>query len=201
MAAYSTDFIIKPALIAMFLPDPYSLTHNFRSGMIEGNKHFCFSCLPINTINITSNFCTGTMKKKKETKELLTIEGLNELKKELDYRSNGKRAELRDSLEDMRSKGDLSENEGYSLTIDENNLNEVRISELEAMIANAKVITKCDVDTVCVGSKVTVINGGEKKVFEVVGEDQANPLENKISYKSPIGMALMDKKDRSENKR
>lgn len=134
------------------------------------------------------------MKKAKEVKELLTQQGLDELKKELDFRSTTKREELKNTLEDMRSKGDLSENEGYSLTIEESELNEARIVELEEIISKAKVITKCEVGTVCVGSKVTVKIDSQSKVFELVGEDQANPLENKISYKSPIGTALMDKK-------
>jgi len=127
-------------------------------------------------------------------KDLVTKEGLEELKKELDYRLNTKKSELSDVIEDAKEKGDVSENEGLYLAQDEFEANERRISELQKLIDNAHVVDSCAKDTVCIGSRVTVKLGDKKVAYTLVGEDQANPLENMISYKSPIGLALKDKK-------
>lgn len=130
---------------------------------------------------------------KNDNKYLVTTEGMKELKDELEYRSKVRREELRVLLDESRRAGDLKENEGYAMTAEEQQLNEARISELEALIEKAEIVEECSKTNICLGSKVTVKNG-EEKVLELVGEDQSNPLENKISYKSPLGVALMDKK-------
>lgn len=125
---------------------------------------------------------------------LVTADGLKELKNELDNRINKKRKELTDIIEDMKEKGDISENEGLSLAREEYSLNETRINELEKLIAKAVVTKDSTKHKVGLGDKVKVIVNNETKSYELVGEDQANPLENKISYKSPLGIALMGKK-------
>jgi len=127
--------------------------------------------------------------------QLLTKEGYEELKKELDFRTNEKRKEISVLLGQAKDMGDLSENESYTAMTEEMHNNEYRILELQAILDNCKIAEKCDKSIVCVGAKVTVmIDGENEKTIEIVGEDQADPFEDKISYLSPIGSALMKKK-------
>jgi transcription elongation factor GreA len=122
----------------------------------------------------------------------VTKEGLEQLKEELKTRSGEKRQILRDTLEAMKGAGDLSENEGYTLTKDEIQLNESRISELQVMISNA-VISKAVEGKVRIGSEVK-LEGEDKKTYKIVGEEETNPLEGKISHLSPLGEKLINKK-------
>ncbi len=130
---------------------------------------------------------------KKNKKVILTPKGLEKLKKELKMRKNEKRPKLTDTIEELREDGDLSENEGYHLALDDRDSNEVRIAELKEMIENAKVIDSCNIQGVCVGSKVKVKSNGKEQTLQIVGEAEADPTENKISHKSPIGKALLEK--------
>ncbi len=130
---------------------------------------------------------------KKNKKVILTPKGLEKLKEELEMRKNKKRPELTDTIEELREEGDLSENEGYHLALDDRDSNEVRIAELERMIDNAEVIDSCDIQGVCVGSKIKVKVNGEEKTLHLVGEAEADPTEDRISHKSPIGKALLKK--------
>jgi len=126
---------------------------------------------------------------------IITAEGLKKIKDELSFRTTEKREQLRKSLEENRDAGDLSENEGYHLTIEETQLNEAKIQELEQILASAKVSEKCEKGLVCVGSTVTVeCKEGKKQTYTLVGADEANPIDGKISYLSPIGSALMNLK-------
>ncbi|HNZ70779.1 MAG TPA: transcription elongation factor GreA [Candidatus Dojkabacteria bacterium] len=127
--------------------------------------------------------------------QLLTKEGYDELKKELEYRINEKRKEISVLLGQAKDMGDLSENESYTAMTEEMHNNEYRILELQAILDNSKIVENCNKNKVCVGAKVTVlIDGKSEKTLEIVGEDQADPFEDKISYLSPIGSALMKKK-------
>jgi transcription elongation factor GreA len=95
----------------------------------------------------------------------------------------------------MREQGDLSENDGYSLAVEENEQNEAEIARLKALLKNSKVVKNPGKSKVNIGHKVTISYNDEKeKVYTIVGEDNANPMENKVSYKSPVGEALMGKK-------
>ncbi len=128
-------------------------------------------------------------------KVLLTEEGFKKLKKELERREGKIRTELQDTLNQMRSQGDLRENDGYSIAIDDFQNNEDRILEIKERLDRAEVVEKKNKETVDIGSKVTIeCQGGKLKTFDIVGTDEANPLEAKISYKSPIGSSLMGKK-------
>lgn len=125
----------------------------------------------------------------------ITEEGLKKLQDELKERIEVKREELKSTLEEMREAGDLSENEGYHLAIEENQANETRIKELEELIKEAEVITNCKKDVVCVGSEVSVkCDDGKGYTYKIVGQEEANPMENKVSYVSPIGKSLVDRK-------
>jgi transcription elongation factor GreA len=123
---------------------------------------------------------------------IVTKEGLEQMQVELATRTGEKREMLRNSLEAMKAAGDLSENEGYTLTKDEIQLNESRISELEKMLENA-VVSKVVEGKVHIGSEV-MLEGDDKKTYKLVGEEEANPLENKISHLSPLGSKIMNKK-------
>lgn len=126
---------------------------------------------------------------------LLTAEGYKKIKEEIEYRENVLRKKLAETLNEMREQGDLSENDGYSLAVEENEQNEEEIIRLKELLKNSKIVKKVDKSKVDVGDTVTIACNEEKdRIYTIVGEDNANPLENRISYKSPIGSALLGKK-------
>lgn len=122
-----------------------------------------------------------------------TKKGLDKLIKELKYRESELRKELATQLNEMRSQGDLRENDGYSMAVEEQHINEQKIVELKEKIKNAKVIKDKDKSRVGLGDIVTLKNG-TVITYEITSGDDANPLEGKISHKSPIGKAIMGKK-------
>lgn len=131
----------------------------------------------------------------KEKKYIFTKEGFDNLMKELDYRQNELREKLRDTVAEMRQRGDLSENDGYTMAIEENQANETEIAKIEDKIKNAEVVKGTKNGKINIGESVVLENSeGKKQAYTVVGEDEANPLEGKISFKSPIGKAILGKK-------
>ncbi|MDD4625146.1 MAG: transcription elongation factor GreA [Candidatus Paceibacterota bacterium] len=125
--------------------------------------------------------------------EYLTPEGLEKLRKELDHLINVERKEVAKDLEEAISYGDLSENAAYTEAKEHQASLEQRILELEAMIKNAKVVEMDkDCSKVQVGSTVFLSSGKMDNKYMIVGANEANPFENKISYASPLGKALMD---------
>jgi len=135
------------------------------------------------------------MGKLKIFQNLLTTQGVKKIKKKIEHRENVLRKELAETLNEMRHQGDVSENDGYSLAVEENEQNEEEISRLKELLKNSKIVKKVGKTRVGIGNKVTISYGRNKnKVYTIVGEDNANPLENRISYKSPIGNALIEKK-------
>ena len=132
-----------------------------------------------------------------ENKELyLTQEGLDEIKKELDELKLVKRPEVISALKDARAQGDLSENAEYDAARTEQAIVEARIKDLEVMVENAVVITKADTDKVGLGAKVTIeyVGDDDTEEYSIVGSQEADPFENKISNESPIAKAIMNKK-------
>lgn len=124
-----------------------------------------------------------------------TSEGLKELKEELKKLVEGKRPKLIDRVAIARGHGDLSENSEYTAAREDLAFVEGRIEELEELIAKAKLIkVKKTKGEVKLGCKVTVKVNGKKQTFEVVGEWEADPSEQKISHTSPLGKALLGKK-------
>lgn len=124
----------------------------------------------------------------------LTQDGVDELQKEL----NGLVAErplIADNIKTAREFGDLSENAEYQAARQEQEKNESRIAELEAILASAELIKvpKAGLTHVVLGSTVKLKNGSTKE-FQVVGTVEADPLNGKISDESPIGQALLGKK-------
>ena len=128
-------------------------------------------------------------------KQLYTPEGYKELTDELDYRKSVKREEIKDAIATARSFGDLSENSEYDEARNQQAENEAKIKELEARIENAVIVDESKIDTkvVSLGSTVVVLDVEEDEEikYSIVGSNEANPLEGKISDRSPVGSALM----------
>ena len=129
---------------------------------------------------------------------ILTPEGYENLKEEIEYLSNEKRREVADRIRVAREFGDIAENAEYDDAKNEQALLEHRIATLEERLRNARVIEKKDVakDVFSVGSKVRLRDIDAKQTFEyrIVGSAEANPAENKLSNESPVGKAIIGKK-------
>ncbi len=122
-----------------------------------------------------------------------TKSGLEKLIEELKEREQMIRVRISNTLNEMRNQGDLRENDGYSMAIEEQNINEERISELKEKIKNAHIIKDRNKSIVGIGDTITL--QGEKTLkYEITSEEEANPLEGKISHLSPLGMSVIDKK-------
>lgn len=127
-----------------------------------------------------------------DTKAKFTKEGFEALQKELRVLVEEKRPRLVERLANARSQGDLSENSDYQNAREELDFLDGRISELEEVIKNAKIVeVSTDNRTVDVGNSVRVKINGQETIFHIVGEWEANPAEKKISPSSPLGQALV----------
>lgn len=129
----------------------------------------------------------------------LTKQGVEELKAELEELL-GLRGEIAERIKTAREFGDLGENMEYTAARQDQERNENRITEIEHILLNAKVITSPKTDSkVVLGSKVKLKSeDGKTKEFQVVGTVEADPLNGKISDESPIGKALLGKKEGEE---
>jgi len=131
----------------------------------------------------------------------LTQEGLENLKKELEYMKKEGRIEVSEQLKEAISFGDLSENAAYDEAKERQSMLESKIMETERLINSAKVIEKNgNKGWVTVGSYVTIKSESGEEKYHIVGEEEANPLENRISFKSPLGKELIDKPKGAELK-
>ncbi|MEL3974442.1 transcription elongation factor GreA [Rossellomorea oryzaecorticis] len=128
----------------------------------------------------------------------MTAEGKEKLEKELENLKTVKRKEVVERIKIARSFGDLSENSEYDAAKDEQAFVEGRISTLENMIRNAKIIQEDDMnsDTVQLGKKVTFVElpDGDEESYTIVGSAEADPFEGKISNDSPIAKSLLGHK-------
>ena len=122
----------------------------------------------------------------------LTKQGKSDLEKELDELI-ARRPAIAERLQTARAFGDLSENQEYSDARAEQKTVENRIAEIEDILKNAKIIRNATHGKVSMGATVTVTLAGKRQTYSIVGPVEANPLEGKISDKSPIGQALMGK--------
>ena len=126
---------------------------------------------------------------------ILTQEGLDKLKEELDYLANDKRREVADRIKQAREFGDISENAEYDAAKNEQAMLEARIAQLEEKLRSAQVIDSSDLgtDMVRVGSVVNVKDevSGKSEKYTIVGSAEADPSQRKISNESPIGKALL----------
>ena len=127
----------------------------------------------------------------------LTQEGLDELKRELDVLINVKRPENIQSIKEARSLGDLSENADYDAAKNEQAQLEGRIKTIEKMLENVTIIKEVSKDKVGLGSTVAIEyidDPDDSDEYKIVGSQEADPFESKISNESPIAKALMNHK-------
>lgn len=123
----------------------------------------------------------------------LTPDGLKKLNDELKYLKESKRKEIAERLEKCIAFGDLSENAEYHETKDEQGFIEGRILELEALINNAVVAPAGKHGNFAqIGSTVLVSSGSNEEEFKIVGTEEGNPMESKISIDSPLGKAIVN---------
>ena len=130
---------------------------------------------------------------------LLTAEGLKQLEEELDLLKGEKRKEIAEKIKVARSYGDLSENSEYDDAKNEQAILEARIATIEATLKVAVIIDENELgadQSVHVGSLVKVenISMGREFEYRIIGSNESNPKENKISDESPVGKALLGKK-------
>jgi len=127
-----------------------------------------------------------------------TEEGFKKLQEELNQLKNIERPKISQQIAEARDKGDLSENAEYDAAKDAQGMLEMRISKLEDLIANARVMNGKQIDTskVLVLCKVKIKNkaNGQTMTYTLVSEKEADLKEGKISITSPIGKGLLGKK-------
>ena len=130
-------------------------------------------------------------------KIFLTEEGYNEIKEELDDLINVKRPENINAIKEARALGDLSENADYDAARNEQAEIEAKIKKLEMILENVKIIEEISTDQVGIGNTVKISYVGdedETDEYKIVGSQEADPFESKISNESPIAKALMGHK-------
>ncbi len=129
---------------------------------------------------------------------ILTPQGLDKLKQELDYLSGDKRREVAERIKEAREFGDISENSEYDDAKNEQAMLEAKIAGLEEKLRSATVIDSSDLgtDQVRVGSIVHVKDekSGKSTKYTIVGSAEARPADNKLSNESPVGKALLGHK-------
>ncbi len=125
-------------------------------------------------------------------------EGMQRLKDELSFLKSKGRADMARQIADARDKGDLSENAEYDAAKDAQGLLEMKISKMEDLVANARLLDESSVDLskVSILSKVKIKNkgNGATVVYTIVSEEEADLKAGKISVKSPIGSGILGKK-------
>jgi transcription elongation factor GreA len=134
-------------------------------------------------------------------KEPITPQGLEKLKNELKELKNVKRPKIIAAIAEARGHGDLKENAEYHAAKEEQSKIEGRIIEINDLIARANIvdITKLEKkDYVIFGSTVCLINleNNKKEIYKIVGKDEADLTKNYIYFRSPIGKALIGKKNK-----
>ncbi|MBQ9121760.1 MAG: transcription elongation factor GreA [Clostridia bacterium] len=133
-----------------------------------------------------------------EKKVLYTEEGFAKLKEEYDYLINVRRPEIKEALAVARSFGDLSENSEYDEAKDQQAKVETRIVELKSLIEHAEVVKESQMrsDVVSMGSAVKLLDldAEEELDYVIVGSNEVDPLNGKISDQSPIGTAIIGSK-------
>ena len=126
-------------------------------------------------------------------KIFLTQEGYEEIKEELNYLINEKRPENINAIKEARALGDLSENADYDAARNEQAEIEARIKKLESIVENVEIIEEVSTDKVGLGNivKISYIDDDDTDEYKIVGSQEADPFESKISNESPIAKALM----------
>lgn len=125
-----------------------------------------------------------------------TREGYEKLAQELEYLKTEGREKAAADIKEARSHGDLSENAEYDEAMNDQGRLEARITELEAILKDAVIISSSAADTVHVGSVITLedLDDGEEDDYVILGENESTTEDNYISAESPAGKAIMGKK-------
>jgi transcription elongation factor GreA len=134
-----------------------------------------------------------------KNQELVTPEGLQKLQTELSYLTEVRRKEVADRIRQAREFGDISENSEYDDAKTEQGLLERRIGEIQRRIRNAKVVdpSETDTDAVDLGTRVTlrvVGKKGNERTFQIVGANESDPTNGKLSHASPVGRAVLKRR-------
>lgn len=124
----------------------------------------------------------------------ITMSGKKELEAELEVLKS-RRGAIAEKIAEARDYGDLSENAEYDAAREDQGLVESRIAEIEDIVLNAEIIKPTKKSTIDLGSKVELKNGDKLLSYHIVGAVEADPVAGKISDQSPIGQALMGKKE------
>lgn len=125
----------------------------------------------------------------------LTPDGFQRLKQELDHLVHVRRKEIAQRIQEAKELGDLSENAEYQSAREEQGVNEGRVEELESVLRNAVIIEDDQkAGAVQVGSSIVVRLNGKEQTLQIVGSNEADPMEGRISNASPLGQALLGKK-------
>jgi transcription elongation factor GreA len=127
----------------------------------------------------------------------MTAAGYTALEQELKHRQQVERPRIIQQITDARTHGDLSENAEYHAAKEQQSINEGRIAELEDKLVRAEVIdvSKLSGDTIKFGATVTLVDEDtdEKRVWQIVGEPEADAKKGRISVASPLARALVGK--------
>jgi transcription elongation factor GreA len=130
--------------------------------------------------------------------EVLTPEGFEKLKKEIEYLKTEKRREVAARIKEAREFGDIAENAEYDHAKNEQAMLEADIARREEKLRSATILDESTLekDVVSVGSKVRVKDekSGKSVLYQIVGSVEADPSENKVSNESPVGQALLGHK-------
>ena len=131
-------------------------------------------------------------------KEPITLEGFQKIKRELEDLKNIKRPKIIEAIAEARAHGDLKENAEYHAAKEEQAKIESRVLEINDLIARANIIDVKKMekkDNVIFGSTVHLLDldKNEKKIYKIVGKDEADLIKNYIYFRSPIGKALIGK--------
>ena len=129
---------------------------------------------------------------------LMTQEGFDQLKKELEELKSVKRREISEKIRVARGFGDLSENSEYDEAKNDQAMVEARIADIESMLKNVKIIDQDELTTelIHIGSKVQVkdVEFDEVCTYQIVGSSEADPSNGRISDESPVGKGLLGHK-------
>ncbi|PCI42770.1 MAG: transcription elongation factor GreA [Proteobacteria bacterium] len=132
----------------------------------------------------------------------MTKEGAEKLREELAYIKGVKKHQIISAIEEARAHGDLSENAEYHAAKEDQGMNEARINMLEDRLARAEIIdtSSMNTDKIVFGAKVELIDAETEKsvTYQIVGEDEADLSQGKISITSPIARALIGKEKGDE---
>lgn len=127
----------------------------------------------------------------------ITKAGRLRIEKELEHLIKVEREELKRTIQEARELGDLKENAEYHAAKEKQGLVEGRIAQLQAVVANSRVVEvgKTKSDKIVFGATVTLhdANKSESVTYQIVGEEESDSKRGRISYKSPLGKALIGK--------